>query len=253
MAPAPRTTPAPGWTPAPRPRTRTASSAPDRPPRRPRPDRAHRAVGPPAGPITARLSTGGEPVILAAVMWAERHQRVPLVADLVAAAVAAACISGGGPRAGHRSPPTAARALSIHPIPISVGRSPGGPRRRRQDCPSRSPDHVPTQGWLDHGRPSGPGPGPVTGPVPRGPIPRGPAVAGRIVPRRRAARVIAANDMVRLGPLRRALRTRPPTWSRALGALTDGDRFGERWIDRPVPAAAARPRRTTGARGGRDA
>ena len=45
----------------------------------------------------------------------------------------------------------------------------------------------------------------------------------------------------------------PYCWSGALCVLTDRDRFGERWIDRPVPAAAPQPRRTTGARGGRDA
>jgi len=246
MEPAPRTAPAPGWAPTPRPRTRTASSAPDRPPCRPRPGRTHRATGAPARPITAGLSTGGEPVILASVIWAERHQRVPLVADLVVTAVAAACVSGDGPRAGHRSPPAPARALLMHPTPIGVGRSPGGQRRGRQGWPSGGPGRVPTQGWLDHGRASGPGP--VIGPVSLGLV-----VSGRIVPRRRGAQVIVANDMVRLDPLRRALRTGPSSWSGALSVLTDGDRFGGRWINPPVPTAAPWPRRTTGTRGAWDA
>lgn len=254
MAPAPRTAattrtrPAPGRTRTSPARTRTGPSGADSAVRRPRPGRPHPTGGAPARSRTARLSTGGEAVVLTSVIGAGRRQRVRLLAHPAVTVVAADCVGARGRCAGHPAPSAPVRAASMHPLPVGVGRTAGGPLSGRSERGSPGTDHVLTRGRLAYGRGSGPGPGPALDPVPRGP-----AAAGRVVPPRRAAELVVADDLHRRSPLRRALLTSSATRSVAPGALTDGDRSGERRTDRPVTAAASRPRRTTRARGGRDA
>lgn len=255
MAPALRTAyttgtpPAPGRTRTAPSRPRTGPSAADLAAPRPRP-RPHRAIGAPAPARTARMSTGGEPVVPTSAKGAGRHQRVRLLAHPAATVAAGRLYArgpcAGGPCAGHRTPSAPARAISTRPLPAGVGRPAAGPLRDRRERRPLGTDHVPARGWPAYGRGSAPGPA-------LGRVPCGPADVGRVVPPRRAAEVVATDDLVRFGPLRRALRTSSAAWSGAAVALTDGDRSAEPRIGRPVSAAGSRPRRTTRARGGRDA